>query len=138
MAMSITSEDDEIISTINTTPLVDVMLVLLIIFLITVPVVTASIPVHLPQADNHLDVSKPQTAVVTVTAAGAIHLNGSKPMHDAELMQALNVWLQNNPALKIEIRGDQQAEFGAIDKVLKGVTALGVPDVGFAIEPIAH
>src|ERR1700682_586766 len=78
MSMSIGSsggEEDEIVSTINTTPLVDVMLVLLIIFLITIPVVTTSIPVQLPKERNEIRETKPENITISVDFAGRIYWN---------------------------------------------------------------
>jgi biopolymer transport protein ExbD len=135
MAISIDRDDDEIISTINTTPLVDVMLVLLIIFLITVPVVTRSIPVKLPQTENHLNISKPDTVVITVTATGSLHLNGSDPIKETEWVAALTSLTQQKSSIKIEIRGDKNVKFSHINRVLNTVKSLGISDVGFAIEP---
>ena len=77
MAMNVGSsgEEDEVVSTINTTPLVDVMLVLLIIFLITVPVVRNSIPVQLPKERNEIRETKPENIVISVDVGGRIYWN---------------------------------------------------------------
>src|SRR3954471_16274308 len=78
MAMSVgpaSGEEDEVVSTINTTPLVDVMLVLLIIFLITIPVVTTSVPVTLPKERNEIRETKPENIVLSVDAKGSIYWN---------------------------------------------------------------
>src|SRR6266702_4190739 len=78
MAMNVGStdgEEDEVVSTINTTPLVDVMLVLLIIFLITIPVVTTSIPVQLPKETNEVRETKPENITLSVDTAGRIYWN---------------------------------------------------------------
>src|SRR3954463_4320642 len=75
MAVGSSEDDDDVISTINTTPLVDVMLVLLIIFLITIPVVTTSIPVQLPKETNEVRETKPENIVLSVDAGGRIYWN---------------------------------------------------------------
>ena len=77
MAMGVgpSIEDEEVVSTINTTPLVDVMLVLLIIFLITIPVVTTSVPVTLPKERNEIRETKPENITLSVDAAGRIYWN---------------------------------------------------------------
>src|SRR5207253_8789594 len=77
MAMGVgpSIDDEEVVSTINTTPLVDVMLVLLIIFLITIPVVTTSIPVQLPKERNEIRESKPENIILSVDTAGRIYWN---------------------------------------------------------------
>src|SRR6266576_5042171 len=80
-------DEDEIVSTINTTPLVDVMLVLLIIFLITIPVVTTSIPVQLPKERNEIRESKPENIILSVDAAGRIYWNDLRIRNTSALIE---------------------------------------------------
>src|SRR5947207_8351531 len=91
MAMTVgtADEEDEIVSAINTTPLVDVMLVLLIIFLITIPVVTMSIPVQLPKEVNEVRESKPENIVISVDRTGGIYWNELKITNTAALIDRL-------------------------------------------------
>ena len=91
MSMNVGSPDgeDEVVSTINTTPLVDVMLVLLIIFLITIPVVTTSIPVQLPKEVNEVRESKPENIVISVDKNGGIYWNDLKIANTAALVDRL-------------------------------------------------
>ena len=85
------SDEDEVVSTINTTPLVDVMLVLLIIFLITIPVVTTSIPVQLPKERNEIRESKPENIVLSVDLAGRIYWNDLRIRNTSALIERLKI-----------------------------------------------
>src|SRR3979409_193772 len=84
------SDEDEVVSTINTTPLVDVMLVLLIIFLITIPVVVTSVPVELPKERNEIRETKPENIVLSVDQAGSIYWNDLKLANTNALIARLN------------------------------------------------
>jgi biopolymer transport protein ExbD len=130
-----TTDDDEVIGTINTTPLVDVMLVLLIIFLITIPVVTTSIKVDLPKEPNVVREAKPETVVISVNQAGQIYL------YDTLIpsTQDLNVRLQKLAAMKpqpdVQIRGDAQSAFESVGRVMYAVQRAGITQVGFITDP---
>src|ERR1022692_5028137 len=92
MAMNVGAsgaEEDEIVSTINTTPLVDVMLVLLIMFLITIPVVTTSVPVTLPKERNEVRETKPENIVISVALDGRIYWNDLRMTSPAALIDRL-------------------------------------------------
>src|SRR6202140_2322124 len=91
MAMGVgpSVDDEEVVSTINTTPLVDVMLVLLIIFLITIPVVTTSIPVQLPKERNEIRETKPENIVLSVDSSGGIFWNDLRITRTAALIDRL-------------------------------------------------
>src|SRR5260221_13016404 len=100
MSMSVGQADgdeDEIVSAINTTPLVDVMLVLLIIFLITIPVVTTSIPVQLPKERNEVRETKPENIVLSVDLAGNIYWNDLKISTTAALIDRLKYIAELTP-----------------------------------------
>ena len=130
-----TSDDDEVMGTINTTPLVDVMLVLLIIFLITIPVVTTSIKVDLPKEQNMVREAKPETVVISVDQAGQIFLYDT-PIPST---QDLNVRLQKLAAMKpqpdVQIRGDAQSAFESVGRVMYAVQRAGITQVGFITDP---
>src|SRR5215207_7079017 len=99
-------EEEQVVSTINTTPLVDVMLVLLIIFLITIPVVTTSIKVDLPNEKNQLRVTKPENLIISVDQRGRIYLYDT-PMKDSrDLIDRLKVFAKKEPQPEVQIRGD--------------------------------
>src|SRR3982751_1114293 len=121
MAMTVGSpngDEDEVLATINTTPLVDVMLVLLIIFLITVPVVTTSIPLQLPKERNEIRETKPENITISVDANGRIYWNDLRiPSPDALIARLKRVSvLQPRPA--VQIRGDGNANYEGVGKVI--------------------
>src|SRR5438045_7920103 len=109
MAMNVGSADgdeDEVVSAINTTPLVDVMLVLLIIFLITIPVVTTSIPLTLPKERNEIRETKPENIVISVALDGRIYWNDLKINTTAALIERLKKVAVLTPQPDVQIRGD--------------------------------
>jgi biopolymer transport protein ExbD len=120
MAVGPASEDD-VISAINTTPLVDVMLVLLIIFLITIPVVTTSIPVQLPKERVEVRETKPENVIISVDKAG----NVSK-------LKAVSTM---KPQPEVQIRGDLDARYGGVGKILYACQRAGITKVAFITEP---
>jgi biopolymer transport protein ExbD len=128
-------EDDAILSEINTTPLVDVMLVLLIIFLITIPVVTTSIKVNLPKESNQVRETKPENIVVSVDTAGNIYWYDSRIQGKDDLLARMRKISKMDPQPELQIRGDGRASFEGVGKVLGAATQAGVTKVGFITEP---
>ena len=140
MAMSVgPSEDDEeeAISTINTTPLVDVMLVLLIIFLITVPVVTTSIPVQLPKERNEIRETKPENITISVDSNSRIYWNDLRMTSTDQLIDRLKRVSRLTPQPEVQIRGDGSANYEGVGKVIYAVQRAGIVKVGFITEPPA-
>ena len=136
MAMNVGSEaDDEIIGTINTTPLVDVMLVLLIIFLITIPVVTSSVKVSLPQEKNLVRETKPENIIISVDAKGQIYVYDTPVKNTAILVERLKPLALNGPKPEVQIRGDAQSDFESVGRVLYAVQRAGITKVGFITDP---
>ena len=136
MAFHIASDsDDELLGQINTTPLVDVMLVLLIIFLITIPVVTTSVPVQLPQQVNQPRETRPDTVVVSVDAAGKMFLYDTPVPTMAELERRLKPLAQQEPQPEVQIRGDGRADFEPIGQVMTALRRAGIAKVGFVTDP---
>jgi biopolymer transport protein ExbD len=136
MAMNVGSEaDDEIIGTINTTPLVDVMLVLLIIFLITIPVVTSSVKVSLPQEKNLVRETKPENIIISVDAKGQIYVYETPVKNTAILVERLKPLALNEPKPEVQIRGDAQSDFESVGRVLYAVQRAGITKVGFITDP---
>jgi biopolymer transport protein ExbD len=136
MSMNVGSEDDDELNyTINTTPLVDVMLVLLIIFLITIPVVTHTVPVVLPKESNQPRSTKPQTVELSVNRDGDVFW-GNQMISD---MEALTTRLKTvsvlNPQPEVQIRGDQNVRYEFVGKVLVACERAGIVHVGFITEP---
>jgi biopolymer transport protein ExbD len=127
--------EDEVVSSINTTPLVDVMLVLLIIFLITIPVVTHTVPVTLPKQVNVPTQTKPENIVISVDRDGDMFW-GQEPLADtAALFEKLKVQAVKDPQPEVHIRGDQDARYEYVGKVVFTCQRAGILKVGFITEP---
>ena len=140
MAMIFSSRDgdeDEVIATINTTPLVDVMLVLLIIFLITIPVVTHTVPVKLPNEADQPYVTKPENINIAIDATGQAFWN-ERAVNQSELLARLKAVSARKPQPEIHIRGDQNARYEYIGKVVLTAQRAGIVKVGFITEPPAR
>ena len=138
MSMNVGSssgDDDEVISTINTTPLVDIMLVLLIIFLITIPVVTTSIPVELPKERNEVRETKPENIVLSVDQTGNIYWNDLKIQNTVALIDRLKKIAVLVPQPEVQIRGDGRAEYAGVGRIIYACQRAGIAKVGFITEP---
>jgi biopolymer transport protein ExbD len=138
MGMNVGSSDgdeDEVVSTINTTPLVDVMLVLLIIFLITIPVVTTSIPVQLPKETNEVRETKPENINISVDATGRIYWNDLQIANTATLIDRLKKVAVLTPQPAVHIRGDGGAAYESVGRVIYACQRAGIAKVGFITEP---
>jgi biopolymer transport protein ExbD len=137
MAMNVGQQDGEVISSINTTPLVDVMLVLLIIFLITVPVVTTSIPLSLPKERIELRETKPENVIISVDKKGDIFWYEAKMNKVDALVAKLKVAAKIKPQPEVQIRGDLDAHYEGVGKVLLACQMAGIVKVAFITEPPA-
>jgi len=136
MAMSVGSGgEDELNSTINTTPLVDVMLVLLIIFLITIPVITKTVKVSLPKAANIPTVTKPENITIAVDAQGNIYWNNEQIAGRDQLVEMVKAEAIKDPQPEIHIRGDSNSRYEDVGRVLYSVQRGGIVKVGFITEP---
>lgn len=139
MAMTLTpsgnGDEDEVISTINTTPLVDVMLVLLIIFLITIPVVIQTVPVELPKESNIPLQTKPENILISVSRDGDIFWNQEYIANAALLTQRLKVRAIEKPQPEVHIRGDMEARYEAVGRIVFACQRAGIVKVGFITEP---
>ncbi|WP_374354162.1 ExbD/TolR family protein [Chitinimonas sp.] len=138
MGMNVGSDsgdDDEVVSAINTTPLVDVMLVLLIIFLITIPVVTHTVPVALPKETNQANETKPENINISVTKDGDVFWNEKIVPDSNTLVDKLKAVAVKNPQPEIHIRGDQGARYEFVGKVVTACNRAGIVKVGFITEP---
>ena len=129
--------DDDVISTINTTPLVDVMLVLLIIFLITIPVVTTSIPVALPRERVEVRETKPENIIISVDTEGAIFWYDARVANVEALVVRLKAVSQLKPQPEVQIRGDLSARYDGIGRILYACQRAGITKVAFITEPPA-
>ena len=137
MAMTLPAAggEDQAVATINTTPLVDVMLVLLIIFLITIPVVNFSVPVALPKLRNQVRESTPKDIVISVDARGATFWFDSRLASDAALADRLKAVAVQDPQPEIHIRGDARGDYAPVGRVLYACQRAGIRHVGFITEP---
>ncbi|MCK6426627.1 MAG: biopolymer transporter ExbD [Burkholderiaceae bacterium] len=135
MSVGSSSEEDEVVSTINTTPLVDVMLVLLIIFLITIPVVNYSIAVDLPKERNEVRESKPENIVVTVDAKGGIYWFDARVAHTDQLVERLKKIAVMDPQPEVHIRGDLTAQYDSVGRIVYACQRAGISKIAFITEP---
>ncbi len=138
MAMNVGSNDEDLITTINTTPLVDVMLVLLIIFLITIPAVTASSLVNLPRESVQPDEIKAESVIITIDSAGALLLNEQPAGSRDELQAHLRSVAAQSPQPEVHILADVSTKFQAIGGVLYLLKQAGLGKVNFVTEPAAQ
>jgi biopolymer transport protein ExbD len=129
--------DDELLTTINTTPLVDVMLVLLIIFLITIPVVTTSVKVDLPHEVQQPRETKPDNIVLSVNAQGQAFLFDTPLRNQAEMVKQLQTLADKKPQPEVQIRGDAQTDYEAVGRVLFAAQIVGLTKVRFVTDPQA-
>ena len=135
MAMNVGEANDEIIGTINTTPLVDVMLVLLIIFLITIPVVTTSIKVDLPKEKNLVRETKPENVIISVDLAGNVYWYDQRIKNVEALVDKLKKVSNLQPQPEVQIRGDMAAQYKGVGEVLYACQRSGIVKVAFITEP---
>ncbi len=138
MSMSIASEsdgEDEVISAINTTPLVDVMLVLLIIFLITIPAIVQNVPVVLPAERNIVTQTKPENIVISVNKDGDIFWNQQLMADTDALFEKLKVEAVKIPQPEVHIRGDENARYESVGKVVYTMQRASILKIGFITEP---
>ena len=131
------SDDDDVVASINTTPLVDVMLVLLIIFLITIPVVTQTVPMALPKEVNRARQTKPENIEISVDRAGAVYWNAQPVADQAALVARLKGIGVKNPQPEVHIRGDEKARYEGVGRVLYACQRAGILKISFVTEPPA-
>ncbi|BDD93601.1 biopolymer transporter ExbD [Pandoraea sp. NE5] len=128
------AEHDEVMATINTTPLVDVMLVLLIIFLITIPVVSHTVPVTLPKEAVQPLQTTPQNVVLAVTRDGEVYWDERRIPDAATLLEKLKTVAVLTPQPEVQIRGDLDARYAAIGRVVLACQRAGIAKVDFITE----
>jgi biopolymer transport protein ExbD len=133
--VSASAAEDEVVSTINTTPLVDVMLVLLIIFLITIPVVNFSVPVSLPKERNEVRETKPENIVLSVDTKGNLYWLDARVNDTEALVERLKKVAQQTPQPEVHIRGDQDADYASVGRIVYACQRAGIAKIGFITEP---
>ncbi|MFA7350929.1 MAG: biopolymer transporter ExbD [Methylotenera sp.] len=121
-------------SEINTTPLVDVMLVLLVIFIITAPLLTHAVKIDLPKASSQLLPDKPEVITVSIDAAGKMYWN-DVPMVSSELKQKLGQIAMQEPQPELNIRADKETRYQVLAEVMADAQNVGVSKLGFVSEP---
>jgi len=134
MAFGTQDDADEVMNEINMTPLVDVMLVLLIIFIITVPVMKHSVNVDLPRATNQPELVKPETLRLSVAADGSYYWNG-QAVADAELAARLQDEAAKEPQPDLHIRGDKEVRYERVAQVMAAAQRAGLRKIGFVTDP---
>ena len=134
MAIGTQDDSDQMLSEINMIPFIDVMLVLLIIFIITVPVIKHAVSVDLPRASNEKLLDKPQNVRLTVDAEGAYFWN-DEAVADAVFEQRLQNAATQQPQPELHIRGDRAVRYERVAQALAAAQRAGVQKIGFVTEP---
>jgi biopolymer transport protein ExbD len=134
MAFGTQDDADDVMNEINMTPLVDVMLVLLIIFIITVPVMKHSVNVDLPKATNQPEDMKPETVRLSVDADGKYHWN-EFAISDEELTPRLQAEAAKEPQPDLHIRGDKNVRYERVAQAMAAAQRAGVRKIGFVTDP---
>ena len=137
MGMNVGSggDDEAPMSTINTTPFVDVMLVLLIIFLITIPVITKTVKVTLPKAANIPTQTTPENITIAVDSSGNVYWNNELVPDRETLLERISAEAVKTPQPEIHIRGDGNARYEDVGRVMYAIQRGGIVKVGFITEP---
>ena len=134
MAFGTQDETDDVMNEINMTPMVDIMLVLLIIFIITVPVMKHAVNIDLPHATNQAENIKPETVRLSVDAQGAYFLNEA-PVLEADLATQLKVAAAQNPQPDMHIRADKNVRYERVAQAMAAAQQAGLRKIGFITEP---
>ncbi|MEJ2803238.1 biopolymer transporter ExbD [Comamonadaceae bacterium PP-2] len=136
MAFGTQDDSDEVMNEINMTPLVDVMLVLLIVFIITVPVMKHAVNVELPRASNVQEEIKPETVRLSVDSKGDYYWNEDK-VDDTTLFNRLESIAQQEPQPDLHIRGDKDVRYERVAQAMAAAQQAGIKKIGFITEPNA-
>ncbi|MCD6663039.1 MAG: biopolymer transporter ExbD [Comamonas sp.] len=134
MSFGTQDDTDEVMNEINVTPLVDVTLVLLIIFIVTIPVMNHAVPVQLPRATSQKEVIQPQTIRLTITADGSYHWNEAD-ITAGELEARLRQEAAKDPQPDLHIRGDKDVRYEYVAKAMSAAQRAGIRKIGFVTDP---
>ncbi|MDE2616722.1 MAG: biopolymer transporter ExbD [Burkholderiales bacterium] len=134
MAFGTQDDTDEVMNEINMTPLVDVMLVLLIIFIITVPVMKHAVNVDLPRATSQREEIRPETLRLSIDAAGTYYLNGNQ-VSDTDLPGLLQAEGARTPQPDLHINGDKAVRYERVAQAMAMAHQAGLRKIGFVSEP---
>jgi len=135
VGQDVENQEQEVMAAINTTPLVDVMLVLLIIFLITIPVVVQQVPVELPKERNVVTQTKPENVVIAVNKDGDVFWNMEYMRDSKALFEKLKTIAVLQPQPEVHIRGDAEARYESIGRVVATCQRAAIMKIGFITEP---
>jgi biopolymer transport protein ExbD len=135
VGQDVENQEQEVMAAINTTPLVDVMLVLLIIFLITIPVVVQQIPVKLPAERNVVTQTKPENIVIAVNKDGDVFWNMEYMRDSKALFEKLKTIATLQPQPEVHIRADQETRYESVGKVVATCQRASILKIGFITEP---
>ena len=135
VGQDVENQDQEVMAAINTTPLVDVMLVLLIIFLITIPVVVQQIPVKLPEERNVVTQTKPENIVIAVNKDGDVFWNMEYMRDSRALFDKLKTIAVLQPQPEVHIRADQETRYESVGRVVATAQRASILKIGFITEP---
>jgi biopolymer transport protein ExbD len=133
MAFGTQDDNDEVMNEINMTPLVDIMLVLLSIFIITIPVMKHAVNIELPRASNQPQDAKPQTIRLTVDAEGKYFWN-DEAVDEAKLNSLLQAEAQKKPQAPLHIRGDRAVRYERVAQAMAAAQRAGMTQIGFITE----
>jgi biopolymer transport protein ExbD len=128
-------EDDRPMNEINTTPLVDVMLVLLIVFMITIPVITQTVPLDLPKVRNQATKTKPENVNLSVNKDGQVFWNAALLADNTDLLTRLKEVATIVPQPEVHVRADQRTKYEYVGRVILDAQRAGILKVGFITEP---
>jgi len=134
MSFDLTDDTDDIMGEINMTPLVDVMLVLLIIFIITVPVLQHSVNVALPVASTAPPPPKPQTLHISIDAQGRYYWN-DQAMNEVALFELFKTQAAQDPQPDVHLRADKAVRYEYVATMMAGAQSAGLRHIGFLTEP---
>jgi len=134
MAFGTQDDSDEVMNEINMTPMVDIMLVLLIIFIITVPVMKHSVNIDLPRVSNEVQNIKPETIRLSVDADGSYFFNEAR-IADEALVTQLKAAAAQNPQPDLHIRGDKSVRYERVAQAMAAAQQAGLRKIGFITEP---
>jgi len=136
MAINVGGGDEgEAMSDINVTPLVDVMLVLLIIFIITIRVIIQQVPVQLPKATNLPTQTRPENITIAIDKDGDIFWNTQKMSGQDDLKARLRAIAREEPQPEVHIRGDSSVRYQYVGQVLVATQQIGIRKVAFITTP---
>jgi biopolymer transport protein ExbD len=119
---------------INTTPLIDVMLVLLVIFIITAPLLTHAVKIDLPKASSNPNITLPENIQLAVRADGAVYWNG-QPVEAPELAARMSAAARLDPQPELHLRADRTTPYEKVAQVMSAAARAGLTKIGFVTEP---